>query len=115
MRGGIEGFSTLAMSFVMAGYFVGFLGGSRLAPQMIRRVSVAAQRAGVSERLETIQADMNEMTFEPASFDLVWSEGAIYFLGFEKGLARVRELVKPGGYVAVSEANAAWTRLPVPK
>lgn len=38
VRGGIEGFSTLAMSFVMAGYFVGFLGGSRLAPQMIRRV-----------------------------------------------------------------------------
>ncbi|WP_428925530.1 MFS transporter [Marinibacterium sp. SX1] len=38
VRGGIESFSTLEMSFVMAGYFVGFLGGSRLAPEMIRRV-----------------------------------------------------------------------------
>ncbi|ATI42015.1 MFS transporter [Pacificitalea manganoxidans] len=38
VRGGIEGFSTLAMSIVMSGYFVGFLGGSRLAPAMIRRV-----------------------------------------------------------------------------
>ncbi len=38
VRGGIEGFSTLQMSFVMAGYFLGFLGGSRLAPTMIRRV-----------------------------------------------------------------------------
>ena len=38
VRGGIESFTTLEMSFVMAGYFLGFLGGSRLAPEMIRRV-----------------------------------------------------------------------------
>lgn len=38
VRGDIEGFSTLEMSFVMSAYFVGFLGGSRLAPEMIRRV-----------------------------------------------------------------------------
>ena len=38
IRGEIEGFSTLEMSFVMSAYFVGFLGGSRTAPGMIRRV-----------------------------------------------------------------------------
>ena len=38
IRGGIEEFSTFHMSIVMSGYFVGFLGGSRLAPDMIRRV-----------------------------------------------------------------------------
>lgn len=38
IRGALEGFSTYEMSFVMAGYFLGFLGGSRLAPGMIRRV-----------------------------------------------------------------------------
>ncbi|MFC4214884.1 MFS transporter [Pseudophaeobacter arcticus] len=38
VRGALEGFSTLQMSFVMSAYFVGFLGGSRLAPEMIRRV-----------------------------------------------------------------------------
>ena len=38
VRGEIEGFSTFQMSFVMSGYFVGFLGGSRLAPSLIRRV-----------------------------------------------------------------------------
>jgi MFS family permease len=38
VRGAIEGFSTLQMSFVMSAYFVGFLGGSQLAPAMIRRV-----------------------------------------------------------------------------
>ena len=38
IRGEIEGFSTVEMSFVMSAYFAGFLGGSRLAPEMIRRV-----------------------------------------------------------------------------
>ncbi len=38
VRGAIEGFSTFELSLVMSAYFVGFLGGSRLAPEMIRRV-----------------------------------------------------------------------------
>ena len=38
IRGEIEGFSTLEMSIVMSAYFAGFLGGSRMAPAMIRRV-----------------------------------------------------------------------------
>ena len=38
VRGEIEGFSTFEMSLVMSAYFLGFLGGSRLAPEMIRRV-----------------------------------------------------------------------------
>ncbi|MGH1465737.1 MAG: MFS transporter [Cognatishimia sp.] len=38
IRGEIEGFSTSEMSFVMSAYFLGFLGGSKLAPEMIRRV-----------------------------------------------------------------------------
>ncbi len=38
VRGGLEDFSTFQMSIVMSAYFLGFLGGSRLAPEMIRRV-----------------------------------------------------------------------------
>ena len=38
IRGQLEGFSTFEMSVVMSAYFLGFLGGSRFAPDMIRRV-----------------------------------------------------------------------------
>jgi MFS family permease len=38
IRGDIEGFSTYQISAVMSAYFVGFLGGTTLAPEMIRRV-----------------------------------------------------------------------------
>ncbi len=38
VRGGLENFSTLQMSIVMSGYFAGFLLGSRITPELIRRV-----------------------------------------------------------------------------
>lgn len=38
IRGAIEDFSTPELSVITSGYFVGFLFGSRMAPEMIRRV-----------------------------------------------------------------------------
>lgn len=38
IRGALEGFSTFQLSVVMSAYYLGFLGGSQLAPEMIRRV-----------------------------------------------------------------------------
>lgn len=38
LRGSVEGFSPTTMSYVMSGYFLGFLGGSYMAPELIRRV-----------------------------------------------------------------------------
>ena len=73
-------------------------------PEMLERVKAAAQNAGLSERLEIVQQDMNRMDFPDGVFDLIWSEGAIYNMGFENGLKKIKKLVKPGGYVAVSEA-----------
>ena len=74
-----------------------------LLPEMIDRVNVNANSAGVSDRLETIVKDMKEMAFPAPSFDVIWSEGAIYNLGFEVGLKKFQEFLRPGGYVAVSE------------
>lgn len=87
-------------------------GGSVLAldflPLMLERTMENAKAASVSERVEVIELNMAEMAFAPDSFDVVWSEGAIYNLGFENGLRLVRDFVKPGGYVAVSEV--VWLR-----
>ncbi|MEO1591823.1 MAG: class I SAM-dependent methyltransferase [Cyanobacteria bacterium J06632_22] len=74
-----------------------------LLPEMIAQVNTRAAKAGVSDRLETLEQDMAEMAFPEARFDIAWSEGAIYFLGFEAGLKKIKPFIKPGGYVAVSE------------
>jgi SAM-dependent methyltransferase len=73
-------------------------------PLMIERVKTNAEQAGVSERLKVLEQDMRQMDFPPASFDVIWSEGAIYNLGFENGLRKIKSFVRPGGHVAVSES-----------
>lgn len=63
-----------------------------------------AEQAGVAERIHTIQASMFELKFDDP-FDLIWSEGAVYIMGFERGLREWRHLLKPGGYLAVTEIS----------
>jgi ubiquinone/menaquinone biosynthesis C-methylase UbiE len=48
---------------------------------------------------------MDNLPFNDEGFDLIWSEGAIYNIGFEKGLNDWRRFLKTGGFVAVTEAS----------
>ena len=63
---------------------------------------------GVSDRVEFSQGDMHALEFPPASFDLLWCEGAAYIMGVEKALGSWRALLGPGGRIALSDA--AWLR-----
>ncbi len=62
-----------------------------------------ADQLGLAKRLTVVQADMSQLEFPNGSFDLIWSESAIYNVGFEKGLHLWKPLLKPGGYIAVTE------------
>jgi hypothetical protein len=44
---------------------------------------------------------MEDLHLEASSLDLIWSEGAIYNMGFEKGLQSWHQFLKTGGYIAV--------------
>ena len=65
-----------------------------------------AREAKVLDQISLINASMFSLPFADQSFDVIWSEGAIYFIGFAQGLRAWRRLLKPGGYLAVSEL--AW-------
>lgn len=72
-----------------------------------------AQREGLSNRVSALNCSMFEMALADGSFDIVWSEGAIYVVGFERGLRDWRRLIKPGGYQVVHDA--AWLRPDPPR
>jgi ubiquinone/menaquinone biosynthesis C-methylase UbiE len=58
---------------------------------------------GLQKRVHTVKADMISLNFAPGSFDIIWSEGAIYIMGFEQGLRSWKKFLKPKGYIVVSE------------
>ena len=72
-------------------------------PQFLGELEQAAASEGLSERVRTLACDMSKLPFDRGSLDLIWSEGAIYNLGFERGVREWRDYLKPGGILAVSE------------
>lgn len=72
------------------------------------RLAHQARSAGLAQRIEVMNMSMSALAFPPESFDLIWSEGAIYIMGFAQGLRAWRPLVKVGGYVAVTELT--WVK-----
>lgn len=54
-------------------------------------------------RVRTLATSMEDIPFPDGCADLIWSEGAIYIMGFQQGLAAWKRLLKPGGCMAVSE------------
>jgi SAM-dependent methyltransferase len=47
---------------------------------------------------------MNHLDLPEQGFDLVWSEGALYQMGFANGLESMKRFLRAGGYLAVTEA-----------
>lgn len=81
----------------------------------LEELSELAEKEGVGERIEPLEGSMFELEkhFREETFDLIWSEGAIYILGFERGLKDVRLFLKSGGYLVVSEIT--WLEKNPPK
>lgn len=71
----------------------------------LKQLRQQAKRAGLADRIEVQNESMFDLKFERDSFDVIWSEGAIYIMGFEKGLREFKSLLKKGGYVAVTEIS----------
>ena len=81
-------------------------------PAFLTTLNERARAAGVAERITTLAASMEALTFAPASLDAIWSEGAIYNLGFETGIRSWRPFLKPDGILAVSELTWLSDRRP---
>ncbi|MDC0833783.1 class I SAM-dependent methyltransferase [Geitlerinema sp. CS-897] len=63
------------------------------------------EKLNLQNRVKGIVRSMEILPFQNEELDLIWSEGAIYNIGFERGLNEWRKFLKPGGYIAVSEAS----------
>jgi SAM-dependent methyltransferase len=70
----------------------------------IERLRATVAVRGFAERIQPTVGDMANPGLSPASFDLVWSEGALYNIGIEKALRICHGLLRPGGYLAFTDA-----------
>ncbi len=92
-----------------------------LFPAFLSELERRADAMGVAPQIQTLAASMDDPPFQEESLDAIWSEGAIYNIGFDAGLSSWRRYLKPGGVLAVSdltwltqerpeELNAHWNK-----
>jgi SAM-dependent methyltransferase len=70
----------------------------------IAQLKAAAAARGLASRVSAIVGDMAHPGLMPGSFDLIWSEGALYSIGLRNALAVCHGLLRPGGLLAFTDA-----------
>ena len=76
-------------------------------PDFIEILKTKAENEGLAEKINPLVCSMDKLEFANEEFDVIWSEGAIYNMGFENGVKNWRRFLKPGGLLLVSEIT--WT------
>ena len=97
---GVGGQTLLLADLVASGSIVAI---DSHAPSIERLRATIAER-GLAQRVSALVGDMASPRQPHGSFDLVWSEGALYNIGLRNALRVCHDLLRPGGYLAFTDA-----------
>ena len=61
------------------------------------------KEAELANQVQAVNCSIFDMDFADESFDIIWSEGSIYAIGFERGLLEWRQFLKPGGFMVIHD------------
>lgn len=72
-------------------------------PDFLEELKANAKKQGLTEKISPLVGSMDNLPFNDEEYDVIWSEGAIYNIGFEKGIKDWKCFLKTGGLLIVSE------------
>jgi ubiquinone/menaquinone biosynthesis C-methylase UbiE len=96
------GCGTGGQTIVLAQNTTGNIIGVDRCPVFIDIFNSNAKKLNLQDRMKGIVCSMDNLPFQNGEFDLIWSEGAIANIGFEKGLNYWKDFLKKNGYIAVT-------------
>ncbi|MEM9243152.1 MAG: class I SAM-dependent methyltransferase [Pseudomonadota bacterium] len=74
-----------------------------LFPQFLNILQRKAKHKKLKGKIEALPCSMDSLPFQENSLDAIWTEGAIYNMGFKKGVAYFKRFLKPKGILSISE------------
>ena len=80
------GCGTGGQTMVIAKHTSGHITGIDLFPTFIDLFNINRQKLNFQNRVNGIVCSMDNLPFQNEELDLIWSEGAIYNIGFERGI-----------------------------
>jgi ubiquinone/menaquinone biosynthesis C-methylase UbiE len=97
------GCGTGASTFVLANKLNAKITAIDLFPEFLDKLQTKAKELNLEQKISIKAESMDNLSFAKNSLDLILSEGAIYNMGFQKGLKYWHQFLKTGGFIAVSE------------
>lgn len=97
------GSGTGAATLVLAAELDAHVTAVDLVPEFLDHLRRRADAHGLSDRISTLSASIDDLPIPDESFEVVWSEGAVYNIGFARGVSLWKRLLVPGGTLVVSE------------
>ncbi|MBE1237305.1 methyltransferase domain-containing protein [Phaeovibrio sulfidiphilus] len=106
------GCGTGSSALVLASELDATLTAVDIFPPFLEDLRARARDCGVEDRITTVAGSMDSLPFQDSEFDVIWSEGAIYNVGFANGIRSWSRFLKPGGVLVVSEITWLGSRRP---
>ncbi len=93
------GMQTIVLAKTLSGNVIAIDNCQEYLDELRQRV----EETSLSDRVEIQNADMANLGFPPATFDLLWCEGAAYIIGVREALKAWRPMLRDQGYLAFTE------------
>ena len=94
-----SGVPTIVLANLIDGEIIGIDTNQRLLDRFKNKV----EKLGLSNRVFIKNCSLFDMDFPDESFDVIWAEGSVNVIGFEKALKDWRFLLKSGGFLVVHD------------
>ena len=96
------GCGTGGQTMILAQNIPGIITGVDLIPCFVDVFNNNARKSNLEKRVNGIVGSILDLSFQKEEFDLIWSEGVIDSIGFEKGISYWNGFLKKNGYIAVT-------------
>jgi SAM-dependent methyltransferase len=67
------------------------------------KLAARARTEGLENRVEVMCCSLFDIDLPDASFDIIWAEGSLNVIGFQRALREWRRLLRPGGFLVVHD------------
>lgn len=94
-----SGVPTVELARLSNGEIIGIDINQSLLDKLNRKI----EEEGFSNRVKTMNCSLFEIDFPDESFDIIWAEGSISIIGFEKALKEWNRLLKTNGFLVVHD------------
>lgn len=100
-----SGVPTLELARLSNGQITGMDINQSLLDRLARKI----EQVGLSNRVKAVNCSISDMDFPDESFDIIWAEGSISVVGFERGLKEWRRFLRPNGFLVVHDETGNIT------